>query len=288
MTAPRVHSPPHADRWTDASGADVFAELTGCRPSLPDRSGWNPRETRASERQDAQGEAVAVSMQDATQQHIVDPIPRVDWRWGVFFWRRGYVNAIEPIGLVDSGEVSSLHARTRQRRRLFLGKAPFRFKYHLASTYRTASAELTRRFQQRRQARLSREERRNRAAAPLSAALASVRDRWKDTTRWTDERGKDASRFAKERLQRWNDASKSVGASVKKAQEDVKKVVRFRSMGDASASVERGGDISAEEVEVADVQSPAGSLGSLQEYASSSPSGSKGQQRSPNHRRATL
>mmetsp|Transcript_12232 Transcript_12232/g.31268 ORF Transcript_12232/g.31268 Transcript_12232/m.31268 type:complete len:318 (+) Transcript_12232:2-955(+) len=150
-----------AYRWTDTYGAKVFSELTGCQmvqkevdleqsdAELPEQS------TLSSERtaivMAAEGDAIAISLQDPSQPHVVDPIPRVDWRCGVFFWRRGYVSVVDPIGLVaTSGEVVTLEARARQRRRLFVGSAPFRVKYHLASNYRTATSKLTSQFQKKK------------------------------------------------------------------------------------------------------------------------------------------
>ena len=149
------------------------------------------------------GDAIAISMQ-SKQRNIVDPIPRVDWRWGIFFcrcttllnlasvsefrsllvpshcgcFRRGYVNVVDPIGLVvDSGEVVTLHARSRQRRRLFIGAAPFRLKYHLASTYRNAAGKLTSRIQS------SRKQHRDGRRGFQSQSWFNAKARWLDAAK---------------------------------------------------------------------------------------------------------
>lgn len=134
-----------AYRWTDEHGAQLFRSLTGCpapeeasRVSSPVR--WSS--VAPPDFGGGGGDAVAISMQSSSQHHVVDPIPRIDWRWGLCFRRRGYVNVVEPMGLVaGTGDVVQLGARARQNR-LFCC-APCRAEYHLASTYRRAAGKAT-------------------------------------------------------------------------------------------------------------------------------------------------
>ena len=57
---------------------------------------------------------------------------------GRTYRRRGYVNVVEPMGLIaETGEVVPLIQRARQDRIVLLAFP--RFKYHLASSYRRAA-----------------------------------------------------------------------------------------------------------------------------------------------------
>jgi len=152
-----------AYRWTDVNGRNIFRELTGCTqvaapqndPGVYPSAAASPRRSHeGSMVLGSLGDAVAVSLQDPKQKHVVDPVPRIDWRWGLFFCRRGYVSVVEPIGLVvGSGDVVELQARARQQRRLFFTAAPFRTKYHMANNYRNATGKLTSAFQSKNEVR---------------------------------------------------------------------------------------------------------------------------------------
>jgi len=162
-----------AYRWTDGGGMHVFCELTGCKetetevmlPSVAEEgresfaASDSPSTARSTVRETSVvlaqvGDAVAISLQADGAKNVVDPIPRIDWRCGLIFARRGYVNVVNPVGLVaGSGEVVTLQARAQQRRRLFGGVAPSRVKYHMAGNYKTATAYLTSTYQRRQDAK---------------------------------------------------------------------------------------------------------------------------------------
>lgn len=136
-----------AYRWTDAHGAALFRALT-----------------RGDEAGGKHAEAVAISASDGNTQGVVDPIPRINWRAGGCFQRRGYENVVDPVVIAaDTGAVDVMAQGALQERRICCGALDAHF--HMASTYRGAVKHLTHAAQSTSRARRESRQARGEAAS---------------------------------------------------------------------------------------------------------------------------